>query len=106
MKLLHNCTYWEKESLDGYGNIVYRSPRVINVRWEDKQLLFINKAGNQLLSQAIVYSNINIVDESYLYLGTTRSVINPLTLKYAFKVKAVSKITNLNNTNMVVKVWL
>lgn len=108
MRFAQKATHWSKStSLDMYGNPSYGTPTVINVRWEDAQVMFIDEAGQQQISKSIIYisSEVTIYNGDYIYLGESTTA-NPNGVDNTFKVKAVSKTPNLNNRKTEVKLWV
>ena len=106
MKFLQKATYWAKAGVDGYGRITFVPPEILDVRWEDRREVFLNSEGEEALSRSIVYCNKDLSDEGVLFLGESPS-LNPLEEEdKAYKIKSISRIPNLLNTKMEIKVWL
>lgn len=66
------ATYWSPDTTDrftAYGDPNFETPDRIDVRWEDRQELFINSEGDQMHSKAIVWSLDAIAVGGYLYRG-------------------------------------
>jgi len=68
--LKQTAVYWGSPVPDGYGGFTFADPVEIACRWEDRQELFLREPGKEELSQAIVYTNIDLDTNGMLYLGT------------------------------------
>lgn len=50
------ATVWEfDDTLDEFGNRSFKAPRVIDVRWEVQNNLFLNTDGNEERSESTIY---------------------------------------------------
>lgn len=67
--LNQTITYWASPVPDGYGGYTYDAPEAIVGRWEDKQELFIDAAGNEVKSNAVVYLTQDVSLGGFLALG-------------------------------------
>jgi len=65
------ATYWGNPSPDGWGGQTFDSPVAIDVRWVDKQQLFISVEGKEERSKAVVYVDQDVDLGGFLYLGTS-----------------------------------
>lgn len=102
------ATHWGVAGRDEFDEIIFDAPVEVLVRWEQKQELFMDNQGKQVLSNAIVYPLEELPIEGYLALGSF-SETNPkessLT-NISFEIKMQSIITNIKNTKEIIKVWL
>ena len=98
--LRQKCTIWGVTP-SGFGGYTYSSPVITNCRWEDKQELFIDKNGSEATSQSIIYTDIDVALESYIYLGESNSTAPPSSAK---EVKSFRKTPNLRATEYERKV--
>lgn len=103
--LNQTATYWAKSGKDGFGKLTFSSPVEIQVRWQDKQELFINSNGKEELSQTVIYLDQDIYSDDYFYLGSS-AITNPALVSGANPVKGFSKSTDLNGIEIIRKVWL
>jgi hypothetical protein len=108
-KYSQKATYWESSGLDIYGGATFEAPVIIDVRWEDKQENYINRANNeeaeQNISHAILYTQADIVFGGYLFLGETTET-NPRSLEDAFFVNRVEVSYNVSGSKYIRKVFL
>ncbi len=100
------ATHWGVAGRDKFDQIIFDAPVEVLVRWEQKQELFMDSQGKQVLSNAIVYPLEELPIEGYLALGSF-ATLDPKTLtNIAFEIKMQSIITNIKNTKEIIKVWL
>ena len=98
-------TYWAYSGIDGWGAVTYAAPVAITGRWEDKQVLFRDAEGQEVLSNAIVYVSQAVIIKGYLYLGTSVAV-NPLDVSGAKEIRNYDITPNLKATAYLRKAWL
>lgn len=99
-------TYWPVTGSDTFGGFTFGTPLVLYGRWEDKQELFVDAEGEEVLSQAIVYLKDNIAPGDYLAEGDQTSTPSPDTLPGAHRVRNYSRVTDLHSLNALRKAWL
>lgn len=100
------ATYWAPSTLNEYGEQSFGSPIALTVRWEEKTEQFINReTGKEQRSHSIVYTNVNVVENGFLYLGTSVST-TPKEIVKAFPIRRVDKSPSLKGNKFVRKVWL
>ena len=108
--LKQSCVYWSSPTADGYGGYTFNDAVELNVRWEDKQELFINAQGKEERSQAVVYLDQDVDMGGYLYLGDLddldSSDPDPQNIANAKEIRAFQKIPNIKGTAFLRKVWL
>lgn len=108
------AVYWEYEGPDGAGGGIYSSPVEIECRWEDKQELFRdNETGEQVLSNAIVYPDRDLVVGGYLLLGSLDDLGSdsasdnvPVSEEDSRRIQGWEKIPNLTATKYLRKALL
>lgn len=98
-------TYWGNPDPQGAGDYTYDAPVTFAARWENKIELFVNAAGKEQRSSAIVYSATDMQEGGYLYLGTSATA-NPTQVEGAFEIRAVGKSPSVAGTQTLVKAWL
>jgi len=98
-------THWVRGEPDGWGGYAFATPVPLTGRWIEKQELFINQAGQEEKSQAVVLLGTDVSVGDYLYLGTS-AVALPKNVTGVCEVKAFKKIPNLKATDYVRKAWL
>jgi len=94
------AVYWATPVSDGLGGHTFTTAVEIDVRWEDKQILFVDIDKREVLSTAIVYSVTDYTIGGYFYLGTLSSLsdsTNPKTIDGAREIRNVSKVPSVNN---------
>lgn len=99
-------TVWPYTGSDGYGGYTFGTPRVINGRWEDKQVLFTLPSGREVVSQAVVYVDEDIQTDDYLCRGDQTSESSPINVDGAHKVLSFGRVTSLRNLQTIRKVML
>jgi hypothetical protein len=106
--LNQTITYWASPTKDGYGGFTFDTGVEIDGRWEDKQEIFMDASGEQLLSRAVVYLNQDVDIGGYLYNGASTGIAasNPQEVTGAIRVMMFNKVPDLNNTEYVRKIWL
>ena len=103
--LKQTITYWGNPVSDGWGGSTFDSPVTITGRWEDKQELFRDAEGQEVLSHALVFLSQDVEIKEYLYLGTSAEA-NPKNVSGAREIRSFRKIPNLKATAFMRKVWL
>lgn len=91
------ATVWAKGAQDGFGGTAFSTPIQIPCFWEDKQLLAIDKDGNQVRAEAVVYLDRDVALGDYLYLGVSNAT-TPIGLDTAKQVIQFRKIPNIRCT--------
>ncbi len=105
--LKQKATYWVLTGGGGFAGYTYATPVVINVRWEVKQELFRDAAGEEVLSKAIIFTEQDVTVGDYLALGELDTVLDPTTLPgETFRIRAFEKVTDLQNVGVVRKVMV
>lgn len=104
------AVYWAPSTPDGTGGRVFGDPVEIDVRWEDKQVLFEDALGEEKLSRAAVYSKIDLTQHGYLYLGEEADLESyhgdPTVIDGAFEIKMISKTPDLTASYFLRTSWL
>ncbi len=91
-------TWWPRTSQDGYGGYIFGTPVVVPCRWEDKQMLFRNRSGEEEMSQAVAYVDRELEIGDYIMNGDNRHISNPTLLDDAFEIKQFSAKPDLRYT--------
>ena len=104
--LKQTAVYWGGPVNNGFGGFIFDSqyPIELDVRWEDKQELFLDGQGQQSLSRAVVYTNIDIDINGYMLLGELTDLNSdgdPQKHEGAMRIMAFSKIPDLKAQNFV-----
>lgn len=96
---------------DLYGNPQDPIGIEINVRWENKRELFSDEAGEQQISNAIVFMDYDdAMSVVFLKIGDFMRLGSNLRLPFngdgSYKIMAFSIVPNIANTKRIVKIWL
>jgi hypothetical protein len=83
----------------------------LSVRWEERGDLFVDGAGQERTSRAVVFISQDVDLGGYLYLGTLASLdssegVDPFELTEAYEILQFSKIPDRSGTVFVRTVWL
>lgn len=110
-QLKQTAVYWGNPQSDGYGGRTFEDPVEINVRWSDRQEMFVDAQAREQTSRAVVHTATDLVVGGYLYLGTLADLSSaeegdPLSLSTAYEIRAFSKTPNIRADNFVRKAWL
>ena len=110
------AVYWGSPVPDGQGGWSFATPVELTpddgtgVRWEDKQELFVDPQGDEIMSAAIVYPGQDLDIGGYLYLGTEASLSSdhsdPTEISDAIPIAQFGKIPTLDNTQVLRTAWL
>lgn len=100
-----DATYWGTPVTNGYGGQTFGAPAAIKVRWEDKNEEFVDEAGNRRLSQAVVYSEVDMETGGWLLLGTSAGS-DPTVVDGALPIQKYSKTPDLRASRFLRKAWL
>ncbi len=103
--LTEDVTYWSGVD-DGYGGKTFSTPQIIKGRWEDRSEVYVDQAGEQLVSNAVVYLMVDVEVDNFIAQGSHVTVADPSTLAGAFIVKRFDKIPNLRNVSFQRKVMV
>jgi len=94
---LHQAvTYWAKSGQNQFGPI-FAAPVALKGRWIEEQKLFIDAAGREVRSEAIVTLNTDVANEGYLFLGTSTTA-NPRAVSDAKIIKNFEKVPTIKAT--------
>ena len=110
-KLKQTAVYWGNPQSNGIGGRTFDEAVEIDVRWEQKQELFIDAAGQETRSNAVVYADQDVDMGGYLFLGelTDLSSIeegDPLAVDGAYEVRGFGSTPNLKADQSLRKIWL
>ena len=103
--LYQTLTYWAPLANTGYGKRGYAAPVTIDGRWEDRQELFIDPAGEEKLSHAKAFANDDVELNGYLYLGTSAAA-DPTSVDGALEIRQFKKIPSVDADEFLRTIWL
>ena len=104
MRYNDSATIWVKTGRDGFGTEVYDAPTDILVRWEDKQELIVDSAGETSISTAKIFTKTVYKKGDYIIAGTS-AVSNPRDVD-SRRVLKTSVIGNLKGTKQINTLWV
>ena len=97
-------TYWTSTP-NGFGGYSYSVPALTTGRWENRADLFRDKTGVEVTSKSVVYLDIELTSEDYIFLGTS-VVVDPTLVTGAMQIKGFDSIPDLRNLSTVYKAYL
>lgn len=99
------ATYFQKDSVNEYGEQTFLTPTTINVRWESKTVNYIDqKTGKEAISNSIIFCKTELKIDSYIFLGTTAET-NPKNIN-AYVIRRVDNLLGLKNGRTIYKIYL
>jgi hypothetical protein len=110
-QLNQTAVYWANPVNDGFGGRTFDNPAELSVRWEQRQELFTDSAGQEKRSNAVVYVAQTLVVGEYLFLGDLDDLSSaeegdPLTVAAAYEIRSIEEVTDIPASRTVRKVWL
>lgn len=110
-QLNQTAVYWANPIPDGSGSRTFDDGVEIDVRWEERTEIFIDSAGREVRSNAIVYVNVDVSNGEYLYLGGLDDLASdeegdPLIVTGAYEIRQFQKIPSIDGTKFVRKVMI
>jgi len=103
--LVHTLTLWEVTP-DGFGGYTFSAPVTYACRWEDKNVLFQNEHGEEVVSNAVAMLKPEMNTGDYVAQGDHTGVADPTTLSGAYRIKQRNRATDLRNNLALTKVFL
>lgn len=97
-------TYWTSTP-NGFGGYTYTGPLTTTGRWEHKTVLFRDKTGVEVTSSSIVYLDVELTPEDYIFLGTS-SASDPTLVTGAIQIRGFDSIPDLRNLSTIHKAYL
>lgn len=92
--LRQTATLWSKSGKDASGDPTFAAPKSIKIRWEDRNAVFTNLAGEEGAARSVIFLAEDVKAGDFLFLGTS-AVADPTTVVGAEEVKGFSKIPEL-----------
>ena len=106
--LKQKAVYWGAPVPNGFGGFSYSDPIEIAVRWTDKQELFLNYNGEQVLSRAKLMLDQDVEVRGMIAL-TTLAALDMGQLpeeNAAYEIRAFQKMPDVRAKQYVRQVWL
>ena len=95
------AVYWSAPVPDGYSGFTWTAPIELSCRWDDEQKIFIDMAGEEVLSESIVYPDRELDLDGFLWEGTLLAlntayadVSDPRATANARIIRGLAKIAN------------
>lgn len=101
-----DATYWGAPVQSGFGGYTFGAPQLLKCRWEDTTERFENQAGEETVSNAIVWTFDRLEDGGYLAKGNQTAVADPTTLDEAYPIQRSDEIPDLRGLNYERKAYL
>lgn len=102
------AVYWANPTPDGYGGKTFTDGVEIFVRWEDINEEITDSKGDQIISNAKVFTLQDVDEGGYLYLGELSGLdtdtVSPITVENAYEIAKFEKLPALNKTDKFVRV--
>ena len=110
-QLSQTAVYWGNPASDGYGGRTFDAGVEISVRWEDTQEMFVDDAGQESVSRAIVFVSQDVKVGGYLHSGPLSDIssaedVDPLTVSTAYEIRKFDKVPSIDATIFVRTAWL
>lgn len=96
-----SCVYWEPTGqLSKNNDPIYADPVQMTCRWVEVNELFLDSNGKEQVSNAKVYTELDVKLDGYLMLGTLDDLVtnNPLDNTGIHKIRKFTKLPNLRVT--------
>lgn len=107
-KLVHSCARWSISSVkDDYGQRSYNENDIIVCRWMYKNEKITTDVGDEIISNAVIYTLTEVFDEDYFEFDD--SIVgnsSPKTRVKAFKAKKIERHYDLKANTTLYKVYL
>lgn len=109
--LNEKAVWWRNVVPGGAGQRSFDDPIEINVRWEQRSVLFTNAAGEELQSEHVVYPDRDVAEGDMLMRGTLDDIdsgeeADPLTVDGAHTVRGFESIREIEGDLVVRKAML
>lgn len=99
-------TYWGTPTPDGFGGFTYATPRLSRGRWQDRQELYVDRAGQQVRSRAMAWTLHDLEIDGYLAFGDFTGQADPTKVVPAHRIEALEQIPALSGTEHERRAWM
>ena len=86
--LLTTITRWTTPVNNGFGDLSYAAPTTLLGRWQDDNENYLDSAGEEFRSAAIIYTKVQLAENEWLFEGTS-VVANPQSVAGAYMIKRI-----------------
>lgn len=107
--LKQTAVHWANPTYGGFGGRTFDDPAEIDVRWEDRQELFVDANGQEVRSSAVVYANTDLAVGEYLKLGELTDLESndaPEANTGCYEIRGYAKTPSVDGTLFLRKAWL
>jgi len=110
-KFRQYLVHWPGDTNDGYGGFTYNTPTEHLCRWQEETVTFIDFAGNQAVSKAVIYLPETLARRgAWVYEGRETELdsdhSDPTEITGVFPIKGVSNSPTLRNRQKFYKVFI
>lgn len=92
-------TYWAPSGYTVEGNRSFAAPVQLTGKWEDEQQLAIDAAGNEFTSMAVAYVDTDVVNEGWLFEGTSVAA-SPYGVTGAREIRSFRKVKAISSSKV------
>lgn len=100
------ATYWAPLGPDGFGGVLLDAPVTIACRWQEKAVLFRDSDGREVMSTAVIYPAVIVLERGYVALGNHVYDDDPKILENAYEIRSVQQSPSLNAQQTLYKAML
>lgn len=104
-----DAVYWEILGYNPAGEPVFDDPIEIKCWWQDIHEVFIDAKGNDVVSNSMVIVDRDLIEESFLWLGTIENLdsqVDPSANKKAYSIRKFGKTPDRKARKFLRQVWL
>jgi len=98
-------TFWSATGVDASGDPSFAAPKAITTRWEEKQAVFTNAAGEEASAGAVIFVKEDMKAGDFLFLGTSTTA-DPTGIADAREIQGWSKIAQLSGAGFERRAFL
>lgn len=88
------ATFWSATGINSSGDPSFAAPKAVRVRWEERQAVFTNAAGEEGSAAAVVFVREDMKASDFLFLGTSTAT-DPTKVTAAREIQGWSKLPQL-----------
>ena len=87
-------TFWDATGVSTSGDPSFAAPKAITTRWEEKQAVFTNAAGEEASAGAVIFVKEDMKAGDFLFLGVSTEA-DPTDVAASREIQGWSKIPQL-----------
>lgn len=93
------AVYWKPLGSGEDGRPTFEAPIEVKCRWDDRMESYLDRSGNQRISNSVIYPDRVLLLDGYLWLGElVDAPVDPTTLFDARRIERFDQTPNLRNT--------